>query len=120
MFQDVRAKAAVDRIQGIMNGDVHHGIHARLMQRVVRRGQARTQRGRGGIIVPGDNCISRCCQAVLRLLRHGLRRVVVVRPVAGRGGCALAGGQRQGGGGEPGQRDGETVGAVAGVHDDLR
>src|SRR5215468_7279300 len=31
------------------------------------------------------------CQAGLRLLHRGLRRVVV-RPVAGRGGCALAGG----------------------------
>ena len=56
------------------------------------------------------------CQAGLRLLHRGLRRVVV-RPVAGRGGCALAGGQRQGGGRERGQGDGEAAGVVDGVHD---
>jgi hypothetical protein len=44
-------------------------------------------------------------QAVVRLLHRGLRRVVV-RPVAGRGGCALVNEQRQGGGREPGRAGG--------------
>src|SRR5215813_12141016 len=56
------------------------------------------------------------CQAGLRLLHYGLPRVVV-RLVAGRGSWALAGGQRQGSGGEPGQGEEETVGAVVGIHD---
>jgi hypothetical protein len=51
----------------------------------------------------GEIAQVRECQARLGLLRYGLRRLVV-RLVAGRGGCALACGQREGGGREPGQR----------------
>jgi hypothetical protein len=55
----------------------------------------------------------------LRLPHRCWRRLVVVQAVAGRGDSALACGQGERGGGEPGQHDGETVAAVDVVHDGL-
>jgi len=67
----------------------------------------------------GDVFQVRDCQAGLRRVRRG-NGWRGRRHEGGRGGCALGCGQRQGGGGrEPGQGDGQTAGAVAGVHDDL-
>ena len=51
----VRARATVDRIERIVDGDVHHRVDARFVEGVVEGGEARRGGGHTGICVPdGD------------------------------------------------------------------
>ena len=55
----VRTRAAVDGIQGIVDGYVHHGVDTRFVEWVVERSYAGRSGGHASVCVPDGDCVGR-------------------------------------------------------------
>ena len=71
----VRTRATDDTVQRVMDGHVHHRVHARFLRRVITN-EARGDRSVPSIRVPGDHSVRAPMVPVLGL------EVVIHRPVA--------------------------------------
>src|SRR5262249_7764257 len=58
LVERVRLKPAVDGIEGIVDRDVHHRVHARLVKRVVERSDARLHGGLASASIPQDDHVA--------------------------------------------------------------
>jgi len=58
LVERVRPKPAVDRIQGIVDGDVHHRVDARFVERVVERRDAGLRGGHARVGIPDDDGVA--------------------------------------------------------------
>ena len=56
--EGVRARAAIDGIERIVDGDVHHRVDARFVEWVGEGGEARRGGGHAGVCVPDDDGIA--------------------------------------------------------------
>ena len=69
-IERVGTRAAVNRIEGIMDGDVHHGVDARFVEWVVEGSEAGRCGGHTGVCVPDGDCIGVQRRRAERMREH--------------------------------------------------
>ena len=73
--ESVRTRPAVDSIQGIVDGYVHHGVDTRFVEWVVEWSYAGRSGGHASVCVPDGDCVaagrSRECGSSLRIHHTG-------------------------------------------------